>query len=534
MSEKSSNNEEQSDELRVSQTEANAKSRGLSSFKQMNWRRTLLRIFVVLFILTSAWNFISSVTHFVQAKRTKTWSETTGEVISYNIKTREEHDDHGTTTYYSPTLKYAYKADGQSYEGGHIAYNALEYSTRDAANRVVAQLNADGQIPVYYNPGDPQQSVLVRGVLVSDTAYQRMGLYFVFLMTIATTFGLFLAAERGWTGFKLIQKHPGKVFLAMLAFGVVVITVYEPGIDHDAIPTAATTDTAAPDNVPTLPKKSVPSVAGGPDQVAPLIFLVIYVIGCLWGLTYNIRRFRKAVLVTARVRDTPTTRIKNIGPGFRKIRATLRAKNEPLQNPITGRKCAHYSVEVTTTRGSGDNQQTVTVGRMADSCPVYFEDGTGKLDASLEAVEFVDFDTRSKVIGKNDRNLQNKMRQLFDIDSARELLVSVSMLPVDTQYFAFGHVNEAADGQFILANGPDGSLLTSKDEDTLLDWMDSRFFKAKSYTVLITIAGLAPLGFLISPRLLGFTIFGFTILAVLIATLIIFQRGKGYELTGKL
>lgn len=320
----------------------------------------------------------------------------------------------------------------------------------------------------------------------------------------------------------------------MPAFGVVVITVYEPGIDHDAIPTAATTDTAAPDNVPTLPKKSVPSIAVGPDQVAPLIFLVIYVIGCLWGLTYNIRRFRKAVLVTARVRDTPTTRIKNIGPGFRKIRATLRAKNEPLQNPITGRKCAHYSVEVTTTRGSGDNQQTVTVGRMADSCPVYFEDGTGKLDASLEALEFVDFDTRSKVIGKNDRNLQNKMRQLFDIDSARGLLVSVSMLPVDTQYFAFGHVNEAADGQFILANGPDGSLLTSKDEDTLLDWMDSRFFKAKSYTVLITIAALAPLGFLISPRLLGFTIFGFTILAVLIATLIIFQRGKGYELTGKL
>ena len=112
-----------------------------------------------------------------------------------DIKTREEHDDHGTTTYYSPTLKYAYKADGQSYEGGHIAYNALEYSTRDAANRVVAQLNADGQIPVYYNPGDPQQSVLVRGVLVSDTAYQRMGLYFVFLMTIATTFGLFLATK---------------------------------------------------------------------------------------------------------------------------------------------------------------------------------------------------------------------------------------------------------------------------------------------------------------------------------------------------
>jgi hypothetical protein len=433
-------------------------------------------------------------------------------------------------------LLYRYEADGESYEGDHIAYNTLEYSTLDDANKVVAQLSANGEIPVFYNPDDPQQSVLVRGVLAGDSAYQRMGLYFVFLITIATSFGLFSAANRGWAGFKFFEKHSGKVCLVMLALGVVVLTVYEPGVDHDAIP-RVTTDTAAPNHVPgqtALPKKSVPSVAVRSDQLAPLIFLVVYVLGCLWGLTYNIRRFRKHAQVATLVRDTPTTRIKEIGPGFRKIRATLRAKNDPLKNPITGRKCANYSIEVTTTRGSGDNRQTVTVGSMADSCPVYFEDGTGKLDASLEALEFVDFDTSSKVIGKNDRNLQNKMRQHFDIDSARGLWVSLSMLPVDTQYFAFGHVNEDAAGQFVLTNGPEGSLLTSKDEATLQDWMNSRVFKAKSYTVLTTVAALAPLGFLVSSRQLGFTIFGFTILAVLIATLIIFQRGKRYELTGEL
>jgi hypothetical protein len=82
VSEKSSNNKDESDELRDSQTEANAKSRGLGSFKQMNWRRTFLRIFVVFILVTSAWNFVSSVTRFVQAKRTKTWNETTGELIS--------------------------------------------------------------------------------------------------------------------------------------------------------------------------------------------------------------------------------------------------------------------------------------------------------------------------------------------------------------------------------------------------------------------------------------------------------------------
>lgn len=153
---------------------------------------------------------------------------------------------------------------------------------------------------------------------------------------------------------------------------------------------------------------------------------------------------------------------------------------------------------------------------------------------SLDDFELVDFDTNSKVIGMNDKKLQGKMLQLFDIDidSTRGLKVLETVLPVNREYFAFGHVSQEIDGQFVLANGPEGSFLTSKDESKVLDWMDSRVFKAKLFAGLFAIAAVSPLAFLIKPEQLGIGVFIFTLLAVLIAFLVINQIGKKYELAG--
>jgi hypothetical protein len=90
------------------------------------------------------------------------------------------------------------------------------------------------------------------------------------------------------------------------------------------------------------------------------------------------------------------------------------------------------------------------------------------------------------------------------------------------------------DGQFLLTNGPEGSFLTSKDESKLLDWMDSRVFRAKSYAVLFSIATLSPLAVLFKQEKLGGGIFLVMVLVVPIAILAIHQRGKKYELTGEL
>jgi hypothetical protein len=395
MSENPSNNQEEADELQVSQTEAKAKSRGFP------WVPLLV---LGLFILWPALDFVSLATNFVQAKRTKAWSETTGEVISYDIRVRGESNEDGRAYYYLPVLNYTYVVDGKSYESDHISYDMIEYSTNDAARGVIGHISADGEIPVFYNSGDPQQSVLARGVAASDTAYFRLSFYCVLLIVFAAISGVKLAAERVWTGFICSTKIAGRVGAVMLVIGTILVIVYEPGIDQDAIPKEWTYDTSVTIHVP---RQAGPlKIAQLSDEDSKATLWVLFGLAGLSVVGYNIHMFLTCYRIAALVRVTPTTPLKEIGPGFREIRATLKAQKAPLKSPITGVRCAQYSVEVTQAERSGEHTRTVTVGTKSDSCPVYFEDGTGKLDVSLDDFEFVDLDINSKVIGKNDKDLQ--------------------------------------------------------------------------------------------------------------------------------
>jgi hypothetical protein len=226
MSENPSYDQEGADQLENSQTDAKS------------WKGLLgLLVFVSAGFFFIFPDFVSSVTGFVQAKRTKGWSETTGKVISSNVRARvETSEDSGPTAYYTPWSKYTYMVDGESYKGDRITYNTLEYYTAKPAHSVVDHISANREISVFYNPGDPQQSVLIRGVAVGDTAYWTLRIYLVFLIPLAASIGVIVGAKRGWVGFNLLYRYGRVLFFAIFVLNCFVLMVYEPGIDQDAIP----------------------------------------------------------------------------------------------------------------------------------------------------------------------------------------------------------------------------------------------------------------------------------------------------------
>lgn len=77
-----------------------------------------------------------------------------------------------------------------------------------------------------------------------------------------------------------------------------------------------------------------------------LFFLVIISLISLSVVGYNILNFLRHSRIAALVRNRPTTPLKEMGTGFREIRATLKAQDEPFISPITGVRCALYDLEV--------------------------------------------------------------------------------------------------------------------------------------------------------------------------------------------
>ena len=89
------------------------------------------------------------------------WPTAQGQVISLLVKT----DSKGRTTSYIPTINYRYRVEDREYEGSRIdaTMSHRSFTQRGAAKAL------EGYFPlrpvvVYYNPGQPDDSVLKPGV----------------------------------------------------------------------------------------------------------------------------------------------------------------------------------------------------------------------------------------------------------------------------------------------------------------------------------------------------------------------------------
>lgn len=112
--------------------------------------------------------FFSESRHY---KASTDWPRAYGKIISSEYKRVVSSSGTGrqrtTNTTYKPLISYQYTVDNETYENDMVQFMA-SFKKESDAKELVESFPVDSEVPVFYFPDDPADSVLIRG-LQDDT-----------------------------------------------------------------------------------------------------------------------------------------------------------------------------------------------------------------------------------------------------------------------------------------------------------------------------------------------------------------------------
>jgi|TARA_Y100000310_G_C20564064_1_gene754556 hypothetical protein len=94
---------------------------------------------------------------------TRSWNTTVGMVYSSEIEFATASLGATGGAFYSPDVTYRYQIAGTSYSGHSIYYSDQALLSFEAAQRLVDRFPTGEVTTVYYNPGNPEETVLLPG-----------------------------------------------------------------------------------------------------------------------------------------------------------------------------------------------------------------------------------------------------------------------------------------------------------------------------------------------------------------------------------
>jgi hypothetical protein len=157
------------------------------------------------------------------------YPSTEGEILS-SIVTQTDGVK-GTT--YGVGIRYTYSVGGRPYTGSRYRYDTSSSSDSAWAKAVVAARPPGSKVPVFYDPANPQNSVLAPGLIGGD----------LFRLAFMTPFNAVMIGLwwGGWSGWRLtrgkpmagggkIMAEPGQVRVRLPAFSPVALALATTGL----------------------------------------------------------------------------------------------------------------------------------------------------------------------------------------------------------------------------------------------------------------------------------------------------------------
>jgi hypothetical protein len=97
-----------------------------------------------------------------RARETRGWTRTEGRIVESRVeKIEDESEEHLDRTRF--VIRYAYRVGGRTYESPQVWIGSSEASSSDEPTRWVERFPPGAVVPVWFDPRDPSQAVLVRG-----------------------------------------------------------------------------------------------------------------------------------------------------------------------------------------------------------------------------------------------------------------------------------------------------------------------------------------------------------------------------------
>ena len=104
---------------------------------------------------------VSSQRNRQKAQQSLNWPVVQGQVTGSNVRVDNRENDDTPRVDYIPEVHYLYQVGGQTYQSSKITFGAQpDFPSRQKAEAVLARYPVNSGVSVYYNPTNPQESVL--------------------------------------------------------------------------------------------------------------------------------------------------------------------------------------------------------------------------------------------------------------------------------------------------------------------------------------------------------------------------------------
>jgi len=121
------------------------------------------------------------------------WETVQGTILKSDIKknestTRDAKGFRRTNTSYIVTVNYFFEIDDNRYEGNTISFGNVSHSERSDAQKELKSYPKGKEVKVYFNPEDPDDSVLKKGVVWPMWIVIGIGAVILFVSLLASIF----------------------------------------------------------------------------------------------------------------------------------------------------------------------------------------------------------------------------------------------------------------------------------------------------------------------------------------------------------
>jgi hypothetical protein len=144
------------------------------NLKDVKGGKWFLRMFLVVFISAGLVMTIFGVSNIRTAKDSETWPSKEGVILESKISINEGDD----STTYGADVVYEYEVKNQTYKGDKVTFGEVSTSSRSRARKVVRRYPSGKKIAVFYDPKDPETSVLETGLSGGVWLLPGIGLLF--------------------------------------------------------------------------------------------------------------------------------------------------------------------------------------------------------------------------------------------------------------------------------------------------------------------------------------------------------------------
>jgi hypothetical protein len=134
-----------------------------------------------IFFLVGAGLSVWGWTILQNARASASWPTAQGRITRMEV-THSTDSEGGDS--YRPEVAYEYLVNDRSYESYTIKFGENSYGNRREAEEIAARYPVGQSVPVYYDPADPERSVLEPGVSLGSYIVLGIGVLFVAISLI--------------------------------------------------------------------------------------------------------------------------------------------------------------------------------------------------------------------------------------------------------------------------------------------------------------------------------------------------------------